>query len=498
MKRFSPNLVSLVHLTTLTICTLTPSSAIANPESGSIWTDTQGDAVIRRTDTNNDAPLPIGFVPIDLLSVSVEGWMPTSPTSDLYTGSVITGDANFVRIQVVVDGVVSPPGPIGLQGFPYDPYKFGERPIIGFIELDIDGQKNSGGELMPIARNRYLANVGRFGLSPEGSISERMAQSADDIDSNLSTFPQFERTGSEFTLNFCGCFSPTILAQNGNLNNLFESGETWTLGGRFFERFESFAPLSLLFGGSDFGLYNPITALRFEHSISTDNTTITLVFPITNAGAALQAGQPEQSIDLNISNHTSMEEAIDDLILSANFASGDLAQLVNDWKGEDTDDFREPRRWDVTALIGTAPLLPQPSSFYVWTDTGFCENYADFNLDELNTDLDNQTLQTFIDLNDGSSSDADSTINGEFAIQNFGQEFHFFDLNYDGILNNSDFPTPDCTADLTSDGMLDFFDISAFLSFYTVQDAQADFNNDGLYDFFDISVFLAEFSAGCP
>ncbi|MBO6514136.1 MAG: hypothetical protein JJ974_09245 [Phycisphaerales bacterium] len=454
--------------------------------------------MIRRSDTNNDAPLPPEFVPIDLLSVSVEGWIPTAPTADLYEGVVVTNEADFVRIQLVVDGLVSPPGPIGLQGFPYDPYRFGNRPITGFIELDIDSQKNSGGELMPIARHRYLANVGRFGLSPEGSISERMVQSAADFDSDLSTFPQFERTGSEFSLNLCGCFLPTILSQNGNSNSIFESGETWILSGRFFERFESFAPLSVLFGGSDFGFFNPVTNLRFAHNSSTDITTITLVFPITNAGAALQAGQPEQPIDLSLSNHTSMEEAIDDLILSSSFASGDLAVLVDDWDNQDTDDFREPRRWEVTALIGTAPLLPQPSSFYVWTDTGFCENYADFNLDELNTELDDQALQSFIDLNDGSSSDADSIINGEYAIQNFGQEFHFYDLNYDGILNDSDYPTPQCPADLTGDGMLDFFDISAFLSLYTVQDPQADFNDDGLYDFFDISSFLTEFSSGCP
>ncbi len=55
-----------------------------------------------------------------------------------------------------------------------------------------------------------------------------------------------------------------------------------------------------------------------------------------------------------------------------------------------------------------------------------------------------------------------------------------------------------CLADLTGDGVLDFFDISMFLSAFTVGDRAADFTGDGVLDFFDISAFLSEFIAGCP
>lgn len=55
-----------------------------------------------------------------------------------------------------------------------------------------------------------------------------------------------------------------------------------------------------------------------------------------------------------------------------------------------------------------------------------------------------------------------------------------------------------CQADFTDDGVLDFFDISAFLSAYSAMDSQADFNNDGSYDFFDVSAFLTAYGAGCP
>lgn len=55
-----------------------------------------------------------------------------------------------------------------------------------------------------------------------------------------------------------------------------------------------------------------------------------------------------------------------------------------------------------------------------------------------------------------------------------------------------------CPADLTGDGTLDFFDISAFLNLFNAQDPAADFTMDGVHDFFDVSAFLQDFSIGCP
>lgn len=55
-----------------------------------------------------------------------------------------------------------------------------------------------------------------------------------------------------------------------------------------------------------------------------------------------------------------------------------------------------------------------------------------------------------------------------------------------------------CLADLTGDGKLNFFDVSAFLSAFAGQDSIADFSGDGLFNFFDVSAFLTAFSAGCP
>lgn len=55
-----------------------------------------------------------------------------------------------------------------------------------------------------------------------------------------------------------------------------------------------------------------------------------------------------------------------------------------------------------------------------------------------------------------------------------------------------------CVADLTGDGVLDFFDVSAFLNAYTAMDPAADFTGDGVFDFFDVSAFLNAYGAGCP
>jgi VCBS repeat protein len=52
--------------------------------------------------------------------------------------------------------------------------------------------------------------------------------------------------------------------------------------------------------------------------------------------------------------------------------------------------------------------------------------------------------------------------------------------------------SPSCSeADLNDDGVLNFFDVSMFLT------VQPDFNSDGVFNFFDVSAFLIAFSTGC-
>ncbi len=56
----------------------------------------------------------------------------------------------------------------------------------------------------------------------------------------------------------------------------------------------------------------------------------------------------------------------------------------------------------------------------------------------------------------------------------------------------------ECAADMTSDGSLNFFDISVFMTAFMNLDPIADFTNDGMFNFFDASAFLSAFNTGCP
>ncbi len=90
---------------------------------------------------------------------------------------------------------------------------------------------------------------------------------------------------------------------------------------------------------------------------------------------------------------------------------------------------------------------------------------------------------------------SDDFVIAAWQIGDFGvADIESHNLNADGSLGSG----ADCPADLSGDGMLDFFDVSAFLNAYNAQDPAADFTNDGLFDFFDVSAFLAAYTAGCP
>ncbi len=94
---------------------------------------------------------------------------------------------------------------------------------------------------------------------------------------------------------------------------------------------------------------------------------------------------------------------------------------------------------------------------------------------------------------------------GETALYVTQSDFGFADVPPDqwngipGLNIITDFSgCPACHADLTLDGVLNFFDVSLFLSEFSWSQPAADFTQDGVFDFFDISAFLVAFTAGCP
>ncbi len=76
----------------------------------------------------------------------------------------------------------------------------------------------------------------------------------------------------------------------------------------------------------------------------------------------------------------------------------------------------------------------------------------------------------------------------------------FFDEDPDAADSPDDYNVIlECRADLSDDGLVDFFDVSAFIGYFVDQDPLADYSGDGTFNFFDVSIFLDQFNqGGCP
>ncbi len=75
---------------------------------------------------------------------------------------------------------------------------------------------------------------------------------------------------------------------------------------------------------------------------------------------------------------------------------------------------------------------------------------------------------------------------------------HLIATDPQGITIIRNHSTPACIPDVVPDGVLDFFDVVAYLRALSVGDPAADLNDDGNLDFFDIVRFFNLFSEGCP
>ena len=96
-----------------------------------IAVDRAGDAVERRTDPT----LQLLFEPeahrlVDLLQVTVGSWQPDDARKDLFSGAYAE-KAAFLRLDLIVSGLMNPPGTLGPSAF--NPFRYGPHPIFGFI-----------------------------------------------------------------------------------------------------------------------------------------------------------------------------------------------------------------------------------------------------------------------------------------------------------------------------------------------------------------------------
>lgn len=464
-----------------------------------VWTDTRADAVFRRTDSTGSGPIHPATVPPDLVRVSLVPWHSPSAATNPYSGWVVpAAEAHLFRLDVVFAGLVNPPGPIGGT---FEPFRYGYSPVYGFLEINVDGDQNTGGELGPSAANRYLANVGRFGRLPGDGFYGRAVTWGWQIDGNFSTDPQYERSGQDFSLVLCGCFDAEVI-EGGNGNGIFEAGETWRIRGDFFQRAGGYVAASLCYGGvsNTAGLYDPKVELRFSHSPMTNETTLTLVYALDNIGSGMLAGAPPEPYDADAGNQNSVCEALADLIWGVNNLnlSGPTRVLAERWRERQPDPYLDVTAWKVTALFGTSYAEPQDSRF-VWTDTGFDEVAGDVDADRNAGPSDAALIRQVIAQLDAGPQDGEGTQieNGVVQIIDFGRNFAVYDINADGWIDQLDGRFY-CAADYNMDGRLNISDHIGFQAGFTGGHPRADIDRNGIFDINDFLGFIAAHINGCP
>ncbi len=443
-----------------------------------VHVDDANDAVIRRTDFGNDGGMNANSALPDLLTISVGGWNTPSPATNPYQGDwVDIRDTEIIKIEALFNGLVNPPGPLNLQGEGYDPFRYGENPVYGFIEFDLDRDRDTGGEIQNIW-NRPLGVASRFGGRLSDSTGERAAVTGWDFAGDVI------RTGEEMHLSLCGCHPITTMPINDSTPLTFDAGDTWIITGRLLHRSHAFQEYSFAFGGSESGEYDPQVNLLFSHSQSSDRTKITLVYAKTMTGAAQLSGQPKQSMDLNAGNHTSIAEMLNEIRFAALNSSdppGSAYDLLRDWadnKHDDLSDFYDRSDWSTLALFGTTYAEEQIDAFYVWTDIGPGFEVGDCNGDMMINAADQAIIMTAIAQSDGTSFDMDNLKNGQTTIVDFGWNFALYDINYDGLINADDLDAIGYAqrGDVNNDGNVDNEDKLVLKSMLGLVESDIEYN----------------------
>lgn len=419
--------------------------------------DRVGDAVVRRMDMGADGPVdPDHHRQPDIIAVRISCWQPDVPHEDLFTGAVTTS-GDFFRLDIIFDGLVNPPGPTGCCGFPFAPFQYGNHPVFGYIEIDMDASrnKNTGGEL-DLPEWMYLGNAARFGGLPVDPIlASRCARDASAFDSNIMTPPLVDRSGEDFHIALHG-WEITSVQGRVSADLVFGPGDVWLVSGRLFPRARGYERFSFADTGGHPGRYNPIVHLRFAHSTSEDRTTVSLVYPLNNRGSAAQmnAGVVEP-LDGDAANQNSVLEALDDLVFSAANAppiwrDDPAFALIAPWAllepvpgSNSAARFLDPLRWRITVLVGGSYTVPSNDVQFVWSDVLPDVRPGDFNGDGRIDWRDRWLLERFILEHDGAAErDKDGRINCVVSLTDFGPNFSVFDVNYDGRVDVADLLAP--------------------------------------------------------
>jgi len=495
---------SHTHILTASVFTVLSIAGSVHAQSTRTWTDAPNDAMIRRTVTGNAAPLIPGATIPDLQRVTIGGWMPTNALADPYVGAwVSSATAQILRVDIVFKGLVNPPGMVSPVPDFHFPTEFGNNPVFMSIDFDIDNDYNTGGHIEGYIPANYIGSATRFGGVPQHLQDRVIRTSCEAPDHNCATGPQYERTGSELEIFLCGCWPTYLVSQTGNMDGLMDEGETMVVDGQlFFMRSTAYGQASYcLCPGFYFREYPPRANLRFAHSVVSDTTTVSLVFPLTMCGAKIMQGLPDcPEANFDPFDSVSVYEAFFDVINYVNNKppTGCLADQVGAWAGRDAANYLNVTNWRASALVGTCYQSAQLEFDYVWTDVGFDFLQRDLNGDGIVNLDDRQLVQDYITQYDNDScEDCDGLVNSQVQICGFAYKWSVYDINYDGFVNAEDinsFPNL-CPADWDGLGGVNSDDFFAFISDFFSNNA--DFNDDGTTNSQDFLSFIAAFFNGC-
>lgn len=474
-----------------------------------VW-DSVGDAAIRRTDPEADDPLDeTQHRAPDIIHWRIGRYSPAAPAANLFTGNWSAG-GEFFRFDLTLAGLMNPPGHVRTGLSSYAPYEFGPNPVFGYIEFDIDGDVQTGGET-GFPQERFLANVSRFGgyLGIE-RYSDRVATCGSQADAPFNEPPYVQRSGEEFHLAFRGDHVDEAHIVSGDGDAIFEAGETWLVTGRFFHRAHGYEEFSVADGPPP-GAYLPSVTLRFQHVPQTNQTVISLVYPLTEAASAAHRAEAKvEFLDGSTDNQNSIVEALDDLVFTTwLFPPGHPIRddtefpIIADWEYKSAADFLNPQNWDVTMLLGMAYPAEPPAERFAWTDVHPEPRPGDMDGDQALTPTDASLIQSFINFNNGVvGGDDGGDEDNEVDLPNYGPNFCMHDVNYDGIVSSLDSCFGTLLGDMDADCDLDMTDLSYFVealvnpesgslpgSLSTLT-ARADFNFDQRIDGDDVQGFV--------
>jgi hypothetical protein len=443
------------------LAALGPPTAADDPEV--TYSDTAGDAAARRTDPGADGPFdPEMHHLIDLLGLTIGAWCPVAPETDLFAGD-FDEDGEFLRMDMLLAGLVNPPGLTDPDQ--YEPFEYGPHPVFGFVEVDMDEDEETGGEL-DFPEYRYLGNVVRFGGIPDLSyLEDRIALDASAFDGDFETSPYVERSGEEFHLALLGSVfvGSDVVEIVGDGDETFDAGEIWWIEAPWFHRAHGYEPFSFAEGGVVAGEYAPSCTVQFEHDVLMDVTRVSVVFPLTNVGAGLMWGEPPEPPNADPSDQFSVLEALIDLHDSAVFWDEDPSpypeeEIIIEWEHKDPEDYLDPTEWRITALLGTSYTISDPTTeYFVWTDVYPEGLRGDVNGDGEADGEDRESIQGFVEEEDAS----DGTVDGRVELADFAVDFSVFDINHNGVVDELDELLVSVPGDVDHDADVDLLDFAA-------------------------------------